>query len=70
MNLYEKLPNDFLIDFYNEISKNIEKEILTRTMYYELGLILSVLEQRGIILCKPTDFNEVVKKKNITRLIS
>jgi len=50
MNLYEKLPIEFLIDFYNEIFKNIEKGILTKAMYNELSLITSVLEQRGIIL--------------------
>ncbi|MBM7655487.1 hypothetical protein [Neobacillus cucumis] len=70
MNLYEKLPNDFLIDFYNEICKNIENGILTKAMYYELGLITMVLNQRGIILSKPTDFEDVVKEKNITKLIS
>ncbi|MED4229440.1 hypothetical protein P4670_30520, partial [Neobacillus cucumis] len=61
---------DFLIDFYNEICKNIENGILTKAMYYELGLITMVLNQRGIILSKPTDFEDVVKEKNITKLIS
>ncbi|MDR4947714.1 hypothetical protein [Neobacillus cucumis] len=70
MNLYEKLPSDFLIDFYNEICKNIENGILTKAMYYELGLITMVLNQRGIILSKPTDFEDVVKENNIMKLIS
>ena len=43
MNFYEKLPSDFLINFYNEIIKNIEKGILSKNMYYELGLIISAL---------------------------
>ena len=70
MNLYEKLPNNFLVDFYNEICKNIENGILTKAMYYELGLITIVLNQRGIILSKPTDFEDVVKKNYILKLIS
>ncbi|MBY0149447.1 hypothetical protein [Neobacillus niacini] len=43
MNFYEKLPVEFLIRFYNEIIKNIEKGILTKNMYYELGLFLLLI---------------------------
>ena len=56
MDFYEKLPIDFLIDFYDEIIKNIEKGLLTKNMYYELGLIISVASQRGITFGKPCDF--------------
>jgi hypothetical protein len=63
MNFYEKLPNNLLIDFYNEINKNIEKGILTKSMYYELGLIISVMDRKGIQLDKPFDFEQVVDKK-------
>ena len=49
MDFYEKLPIDFLIDFYDEIIKNIEKGLLTKNMYYELSLIISVASQRGIL---------------------
>ena len=55
-----KLPNDVLIAFYNEINKNIGKDILTKQMYYELGLIFSVLNRRGIFLNKPIDFEDVI----------
>lgn len=68
MNFYEKLPGDFLINFYNEINRNIEKGILTKNMYYELGLIISVLERKGITLYKPIDFEQVDDKKIIKNL--
>lgn len=60
MDFYEKLPTDFLIAFYCEIMKNIEKGILTKNMYYELGLIILVANRRGITLNKPEDFEQVV----------
>jgi hypothetical protein len=69
MEFYEKLPKDLLIDFYNEINKNIEKGILTKAMYYELGLLISVMDKKGILLDKPVDFEQVVDKvimKNIS----
>ena len=47
MILYEKLPSDILISFYDEVLKNINKGILTKNMYYELGIIISVASQRG-----------------------
>jgi hypothetical protein len=53
MDFYEKLPNDVLITFYDEINKNIKKGILTKQMYYELGLIFSIMNRRGISLNKP-----------------
>ena len=60
MNLYEKLPNEVLIDFYNEINKNIEKGILTKAMYHEIDLILSALNERGITTTKSEDYKDVV----------
>jgi hypothetical protein len=62
MNFYEKLPENFLIRFYNEILKNIEKGILSKKMYYELGLIISVASQKGITLDSPADFKEEVNE--------
>ncbi|WP_163538691.1 hypothetical protein [Gracilibacillus sp. YIM 98692] len=53
MNFYEELPHDVLIAFYNEINKNIEKGIITKSTYYELGLIISVMNRRGIISNNP-----------------
>jgi hypothetical protein len=63
MNFYEKLPADFLNSFYNEILKNIEKGILSKKMYYELGLIISVASQKGITLDSPADFKEVINEE-------
>lgn len=60
MNFHERLPSDFLIDFYHEVMKNIEKGLLTKNMYLELSLIISVASQRGITLGKPCDFEQIV----------
>ena len=62
MNFYEKLPDDLLIRFYNEILKNIEKGILSKKMYYELGLIICVASRKGITLDSPADFKEEVNE--------
>ncbi|MDQ0201873.1 hypothetical protein [Neobacillus ginsengisoli] len=69
MNFYEKLPVEFLIHFYNEIIKNIEKGILTKNMYYELGIIISVANRRGISLDQPSDFNEVINQQALNDLL-
>ena len=69
MDVYEKVPTDFLIDFYYEIMKNIEKGLLTKNMYYEIGLIISVASQRGITLRKPCDFEQSVNQKILERFI-
>ena len=63
MDFYEKVPADFLIDFYHEIMKNIENGLLTKNMYYEIGLIISVARQKGITLRKPYDFEQMVDQK-------
>jgi hypothetical protein len=69
VDFYDKLPTDFLIDFYHEIMKNIEKGLLTKNMYYEIGLIISVASQRGITLRKPCDFEQSVNQKILERFI-
>ncbi|MGG3469547.1 hypothetical protein ABES02_18950 [Neobacillus pocheonensis] len=69
MNFYEKLPVEFLIRFYNEIIKNMEKGILTKNMYYELGIIISVANRRGISLDQPSDFNEVINQHALNDLL-
>ncbi|CRK84590.1 hypothetical protein [Neobacillus massiliamazoniensis] len=69
MDFYEKLPVDFLIHFYNDIIKNIEKDILSKNMYYELGIIISVANRRGISLDHPSDFNEVINQKVLNDLL-
>jgi hypothetical protein len=62
MNYYRTLPTDFIIDFYYEMIKNIEKGILTKNMYYELGLMFAVASQRGITLERPIDFEQIVNQ--------
>lgn len=69
MNLYEKLPSDILISFYEEILKNINKGILTKNMYYELGIIISVASQRGISLERPCDFEQTINHDTLNHFI-
>jgi hypothetical protein len=69
MDFYEKLPSDFLITFYDEIMKNIERGLLTKNMYYELGLLISVARQRGITLEQPCDFEQIVDQKDLDDFI-
>jgi len=68
MDLYKKLPTNFLIAFYNEILKKIDKGDLTKNMYYELGLIIAVASQRGIILEQPTDFEQIINVRTLDDL--
>lgn len=63
MDFYEKLPTDFLVAFYNEVLKNIEKGILTKIMYYELGLMISAASKRRITVGQPCDFEQVVDQQ-------
>ncbi len=65
---YEKLPTDVLIDFFNEINQNIIKGIFSKIMYYELGLIITVMNRRGITLNKPVDFEKVVDQQMMEKL--
>jgi hypothetical protein len=69
MILYEKLPSDILISFYDEILKNIAKGILTKNMYYELGIIISVASQRGITIEEPCDFEQIVDQETLNDFI-
>ncbi|MCQ6282480.1 hypothetical protein [Bacillus sp. EB600] len=69
MDFYEKLPVEFLIRFYNEIIKNIEKGIITKTMYYELGVIISVASRRGFSLEFPSDFNQIINQQVLNDLL-
>jgi hypothetical protein len=69
MDFYEKLPTDFLIAFYDEMMKNIERGLLTKNMYYELGLLMSVARQRGIILEQPDDFEQIVDQSDLEEFI-
>ncbi|MBT2701070.1 hypothetical protein J7E79_27665 [Bacillus sp. ISL-40] len=69
MDFYEKLPDELLIRFYYEIINNIEKGILTKNMYYEIGIIISVANRRGISLDQPSDFNEVINQQALNDLL-
>lgn len=60
MSLYERLPSDFLIQFYNEVKKMCSTGLVTKNMYYELGLIMAAASKRGIQLDKPKDFEQNV----------
>lgn len=69
MDLYEKLPEELLISFYYEIINNIEKGILSKNMYYEIGIIIYVANRRGISLDQPADFNEVINQQALNDLL-
>ncbi|MEY2195638.1 hypothetical protein AB7942_23305 [Neobacillus sp. BF23-41] len=69
MDFYEKLPEELLIRFYYEIINNIEKGILTKNMYYEIGIIISVANRRGISLDLPSDFNDVINQQAFNDLL-
>lgn len=69
VDFYEKLPTDFLIAFYDEMMKNIQKGLLSKNMYFELGLIISVASQRGITLGQPCDFEQIVDQKKLDHFI-
>lgn len=69
MDFYEKLPADFLIAFYDEITKKIEEGLLTKNMYYELGLLISVASSRGITLERPCDFEQIVNQRFLDNFI-
>ena len=70
MNLYEKLPVELLFRFYNEVKNNIDKGILTKKMYYELGLIIAAAYRRGITLDFPPDFKEEVNEEALRDLLN
>ncbi|PGY06318.1 hypothetical protein SAMN05444673_2983 [Bacillus sp. OV166] len=69
MDFYEKLPEELLIRFYYEIINNIEKGILTKNMYYEIGIIISVANRSGISLDHPSDFNDVINQQALNDLL-
>ena len=68
MSLYDKLPSDFLIQFYNEVMKMISKGIVSKKMYYELGLMIAAASKRGIQLDKPNDFEQNIVQELLLEL--
>lgn len=68
MSLYYKLPSDFLIQFYNEVKKMILKGIVSKKMYYELGLMIAAASKRGIQLDKPHDFEQNIVQELLLEL--
>ncbi|MEH7417446.1 hypothetical protein V7266_19460, partial [Neobacillus drentensis] len=62
---YEKLPNDVLIDFYNEINNNIIHGGSTQKLYFELGLIYSIMCRRGIISNRSFNKEDVVATQTL-----
>lgn len=69
MAFYEKLPIELLIRFHKEVIENIENGNQTRNMFYELGLIISAANRRGISLEKPTEFIYMVNKQTANALL-
>ncbi len=47
-NLYKQLPDDLLVQFYEEINKNINEGILTEAMCIEVELIDEIFKDRGL----------------------
>ncbi|OIJ15558.1 hypothetical protein BKP35_00760 [Anaerobacillus arseniciselenatis] len=47
-NLYKKLPDELLVQFYEEINKNINEGILTEAMCIEVELIDEIFKDRGL----------------------
>jgi hypothetical protein len=70
MSLYERLPSDFLIQFYNEMKKMSSNGLVSKNMYYELGLIIAAASKRGIQLDKPKDFDHNVDQELLMALES
>jgi hypothetical protein len=68
MSLYERLPSDFLIQFYNEMKKMSSNGLVSKNMYYELGLIIAAASKRGIQLDKPKDFDHNVDQEILMEL--
>jgi hypothetical protein len=48
VNLYDELPIDVLAQFFYFINKNIEKGIISKSMYYEVELIKKSVKKKGI----------------------
>lgn len=68
LSLYERLPSELLIQFYNEIKKMSSNGLVSKKMYYELGLIISAASKRGIQLDKPQDFDHNVDHELLMEL--
>lgn len=69
MSLYESLPSDFLIQFYNEMKKMSSNGLVSKNMYYKLGLIIEAASKRGIQLEKPKDFDHNVDQELLMALV-
>lgn len=68
MTLYDKLPNEFLIQFYDEIKRNIESGIVSNSMYYELALLITVALERGLDLEEPQGFERFIDQQILNAL--
>ena len=67
MSLYDQIPNDFLAGFFVEITKNIEKGILSAAMYSEIDLIRAVADRRGL---SERDLREIYRRELMPRMES
>jgi hypothetical protein len=68
MSLYERLPSDFLVQFYYEVKKMILNGVVSKHMYYELVLIIAAASKRGIQLDKPKDFEQNIDYEMLLEL--
>ncbi|MFS0638962.1 hypothetical protein AB1K84_24010 [Mesobacillus foraminis] len=68
MTLYDSLPNDFLIQFYHEIKRNIESGIVSDSLYYELALLIAVALERGLDLEEPQGFERFIDRQILNAL--
>lgn len=50
--IYDSIPVELLAGFYYHIYKNIEKDILSNKMYYEIQLIEQTARKKGICLTR------------------
>ncbi|WML39790.1 hypothetical protein RCG19_21890 [Neobacillus sp. OS1-2] len=57
-----------MIQFYEEVKKMISNGVVSKNMYYELGLIIAAASRRGIVLEKPKDFEQHIAHELLIEL--
>lgn len=61
ISLYDKLPQEMLAGFYYHINKNIEKGVLTDSMFHEIRLIKHVATKKGFSLKELYNLGSFIK---------
>lgn len=67
--LYDCLPEEMLAGFYYQLQRNIEKGILSKTMYQELRLIENSARRRGMSIECLNKQGRMVIAKELSRII-